>query len=303
MRDTINAYLESLKVRHYAAGSLQRVLDGLKVFERYLALRGVADLREVTRATLADYQGWLLEQDYSVTTRQGQLSTLRGFFAHLVAVDAVFLNPCEGMVLPRRPDRLPRNVLTREEVRRILNAPDTQTPKGLRDRAILEVFYSTGLRSRELWALTVQDVDWRNGFVRVNKGKFSKDRVVPLGGKACQYLREYVQKIRSEWARLAREQGRDDRALWLSSGRRHQPMTQQAIALVPRDAARQAGVGKTARPHVWRHTCATHMLANGSNIIYVQRLLGHRCLETTQVYTRVAVPELKATHRKKHPRA
>lgn len=303
MRDTINAYLESLKVRHYAAGSLQRVLDGWKVFERYLALRGIGDLREVTRETLADYQSWLLEQDYSVTTRQGHLSTLRGFFAHLVAIDAVFLNPCEGMVLPRRPDRLPKNVLTREEARRILNAPDTQTPKGLRDRAILEVFYSTGLRSRELWALTVQDVDWRNGFVRVNKGKFSKDRVVPLGNKACHYLREYVQKIRSEWARLARERGRDDRALWLSSGRRHQPMTQQAIALVPRDAAHQAGVSKTARPHVWRHTCATHMLANGSNIVYVQRLLGHRSLETTQVYTRVAVPELKATHRKKHPRA
>lgn len=303
MHDKTEVYLESLKVRHYAAGTVQRVLDGLKVFERYLALRGLADLREVTRETVADYQSWLLEQDYSVTTRQGHLSTLRGFFAHLVAVDVVFLNPCEGMVLPRRPDRLPRNVLTPEEVRRILNAPDTQTPKGLRDRAILEMFYSTGLRAREMWALTVHDVDWRNGFVRVNKGKFSKDRVVPLGNKACDYLHEYLQKIRSEWARQARELGRDDRALWLSSRRRHQPMTQQALALIPRDAARLAGITKTARPHVWRHTCATHMVANGSNIVYVQRLLGHRCLETTQVYTRVAVPELKVTFRKKHPRS
>jgi integrase/recombinase XerD len=303
MRDSINAHLESLKVRHYAAGSVQRVLDGLKVFERYLALRGIGDLREVTRAVIADYQGWLLDQSYSVTTRQGHLSSLRGFFARLVAIDAVFLNPCEGLVLPRRPDRLPRNILTPDEVRRILNAPDTQTPKGIRDRAILEVFYSTGLRAREMWALTVHDVDWRNGFVRVNKGKFSKDRVVPMGRKACDYVREYLQKIRAEWARVARQAGRDERALWLSSRRRHQPMTQQAIALVPRDAARLAGVNKTARPHVWRHTCATHMVANGSNIVYVQRLLGHRSLETTQVYTRVAVPELKATHRKKHPRS
>jgi len=303
MRDSINGYLESLKVRHYAAASVQRVLDGLKVFECYLALRGLADLREVTRETVSDYQQWLFEQDYSVSTRQGYLSGIRGFFAHLVATDAVFLNPCDGMTLPRRPDRLPKNVLTPEEVRRILNAPDTQTPKGIRDRAILEMLYSTGLRAREMWALTVQDVDWRNGFVRVNKGKFSKDRVVPLGRKACDYLREYLRRIRAEWARAAREKGRDDRALWLSSGRRHQPMTQPAIALVPRDAARRAGVTKPARPHVWRHTCATHMVSNGSNIVYVQRLLGHRSLETTQVYTRVAVPELKATHRKKHPRS
>ena len=303
MCDKMTAYLESLKVRHYAAGSVQRALDGLKVFERYLALRGVADLREVTRETLADYQHWLLEQDYSVCTRQGFLSTLRGFFKHLVAIDAVFLDPCEGLVLPRRPDRLPKTILTPAEVKRILNAPDTQTRKGLRDRAILEMFYSTGLRAREMWALTVQDVDWRNGFVRVNKGKFCKDRVVPLGRKACDYLREYVQRIRSEWARSARENGRDERALWLASGRRHQPMTQPAIALVPRDAARLAGVDKPARPHVWRHTCATHLVANGSNIVYVQRLLGHRSLDTTQVYTRVAVPELKATHRKKHPRS
>ena len=101
MCDKIKAYLESLKVRHYAAGSVQRALDGLKVFERYLALRGVADLREVTRETLRDYQHWLLEQDYSVCTRQGFLSTLRGFFKHLVAIDAVFLDPCEGLVLCR----------------------------------------------------------------------------------------------------------------------------------------------------------------------------------------------------------
>jgi integrase/recombinase XerD len=303
MRDKIDAYLESMKVRHYAPGSLQRALDGLKVFERYLALRGVSDVREVTRQTVTDYQSWLAKQDYSIATRQGFISTLRCFFAHLVAVDAVFLNPCEGVSLPRRLNRLPKTVLTPEEVRRILNAPDTQTAKGIRDRAILEMFYSTGIRAREMWALTVLDVDWRNGFVRVNKGKGGKDRVVPLGVKACHYVSEYVRKIRSQWARLAREQGRDERALWLSSYKRHQPMTQQAIALIPRDSARLAGVAKTARPHVWRHTCATHLVANGSNIVYVQRLLGHRRLDTTQIYTRVAVPELQATFRKKHPRS
>jgi integrase/recombinase XerD len=303
MRDKMDAYVESLRVRRYAAGSVQVALDIFKVFERYLALRGVTDVREITRPTISDYQQWLAEQDYSVTTRQRHLTVLRGFFAHLVAVDAMFLDPCEGLVLPKRPDRLPKTVLTPQEVRRILNAPDTQTEKGIRDRAILEMFYSTGLRAREMWALTVPDVDWRNGFVRVNQGKFSKDRVVPLGKKACDYLREYLQKIRSQWARQAREAGRDDRALWLSSYHPHQPMTQQAIALVPRDAARLAGVTKPARPHVWRHTCATHLVANGSNIVYVQRLLGHRSLETTQVYTRVAVPELQATLRQKHPRA
>jgi site-specific recombinase XerD len=159
------------------------------------------------------------------------------------------------------------------------------------------MFYSTGIRAGEMTRLTVFDVDYKNGFVRVTRGKFAKDRVVPLGKKACDYVREYLQRVRGEWSK----ENRDERALWINAIAPHRPMSQQAIDLVVRDAARAAGLTRNVRPHVLRHTCATHLVANGANLAYVQRLLGHRSLSTTQRYTRVAVPEVKATL-KKHPR-
>jgi len=223
---------------------------------------------------------------------------LRQFFRHLEKTDAVLVNPCLKMVLPKLEDRLPRRVLTPAEARKVLDAPDTQTRKGIRDKAILEVFYSTGIRLEEMSKLSTHDVDTRNGFLRVNKGKFAKDRVVPLGRKAGDYVREYLQKVRSEWSK----EKKDERALWLSSYAPYQPMGKMAVSILVRQYGKQA-LGRSVSAHVWRHSCATHLVAGGSNIAYVQRLLGHRSLATTQIYTRVAVPEVKATFKRRHPRA
>jgi len=223
---------------------------------------------------------------------------LRQFFRHLEKTDAVLVNPCLKMVLPKLEDRLPRNILTPQEARRILDQPDTQTRKGIRDKAILEVFYSTGIRLEEMARLSIFDVDTKNGFLRVNKGKFAKDRVVPMGRKASQYVEEYLKKVRLEWSK----ENKDERALWLSSILPHQPMGKLAVSILVRKYGK-AALGRSISPHVWRHTCATHLVAGGSNIVYVQKLLGHRSLETTQIYTRVAVPEVKATFRRRHPRS
>ena len=147
--------------------------------------------------------------------------------------------------------------------------------------------------------LTIHDVDCRNGFVRVNKGKFAKDRMVPLGRKASDYVREYLQKVRAQWSKT----NRDERALWLSSKQPNGPLKSQAIAVMVKQYGRQAGLEKTVTPHVWRHSCATHLVADGANIAYVQRLLGHRSLRTTQIYTRTTIAEIKATHAHAHPQA
>ena len=227
-----------------------------------------------------------------------RLIALRRFFEHLEKTDAILVNPTVGLKLPTLPSRLPKTVLTPGETRALLDAPDTQTKKGIRDKAILEIFYSTGIRAGEMTRLTVFDVDYKNGFVRVTRGKFAKDRVVPLGKKACDYVREYLQRARSEWSK----EHRDERALWINAIQPHRPMSQQAIDIVVRDAARAAGITRNVRPHVLRHTCATHLVANGANLAYVQRLLGHRSLSTTQRYTRVAAAEVKQTF-KKHPRS
>ena len=290
-------FVEALRVQRYSPATLAARTQSLAILFRYLAGIGVADVREVSREHVRGFQLWLAARDYTEHTRSAHLASVRAFFAHLEKIDAIFINPCLDMVLPRITRRLPQGVLTLAQVRKILDAPDTQAQSGLRDRAILEVFYSTGLRIAELARLEVFDVDHRNGFIRVNLGKGGRDRVVPLGKKACDYVREYLAKVRAEWSRASR----DERALWLSSKAPHGALKAQAIEVMVRQYGRVAGLRVT--PHLWRHTCATHLVANGASIATVQRQLGHKSLRTTQIYTRVAVPDLVAMHRKSHPRS
>jgi len=293
-------FLERLRVLRYSPATVASREQSLVRFFRWLdqAQPGpIADVRAVTQQTVRDFtEQWLAR--YATHTVHVHLITLRRFFEHLEATDVLFLNPCDGVPLPRLEDRLPRNILTHEEVKRILDAPDTQTKKGIRDKAILETFYSTGIRLEEMSRLTTHDVDHVKGFVRVNQGKGAKDRVVPLGSKACDYVREYLQQVRAEWVK----DHRDERALWLSWRWPHQALKKQLISVMVRQYARAAGVTGQASPHVWRHTCATHLVSSGANIAYAQRLLGHRNLSTTQRYTRVSIPEVKATHAHAHPR-
>jgi len=300
------AFVETLRVRAFSPATLKSRSQSLDAFFRFLSSlpptgggRGLDDVREVSAEMIRDYQIFLSGQPWTTHTVHAKLIALRQFFRHLEKIDAVLVNPCCKMVLPKIEERLPRRVLTPAEARRILDQPDTQTRKGIRDKAILEVFYSTGIRLEEMSKLTVHDVDTRNGFLRVNKGKFAKDRVAPMGRKASDYVREYLQKVRSEWSK----EKKDERALWLSAIRPHEPIEKQIIAVMVRHYGKAAGIAKRVSPHVWRHTCATHLVAGGSNIAYVQRLLGHRSLATTQIYTRVAVPEVKATFKRRHPRA
>ena len=204
--------------------------------------------------------------------------------------------PAKACRCPSWKNACPATSFTPDEARRILDAPDAGTKKGIRDKAILEMFYSTGIRLEEMSRLTVHDVDL-SGYVRVNRGKGAKDRVVPLGVKAAECVRDYLEHVRMEWAR----DNADERALWLSWRWPHQPHKKQIIAVMARQYAR-AALAKTISPHVWRHTCATHLVSNGANIAYAQLLLGHRTLRTTQIYTRVSVPEVKVTHAETHPR-
>jgi integrase/recombinase XerD len=291
-------FLESLRVRSYSQGTLDSYGDALTGFFAFLVRAGIEDVRGVTRDTIQSYQSWIMAQPWTPWTRVARLQGLKRFFEHLETTDTILVNPCLGLTLPKIGRRLPRRVLTEKEVRAILNAPETQTHVGIRDRAILELFYSSGLRRAEMAALTVHDVDGKNGFVRVNQGKGGKDRVVPMGETAAAYVAEYLREVRSEWSKKNRE----ERALWLSSQHHHPPMSIHNIVMLVKKYGRQAGLTGVS-PHAWRHSCATHLVAGGANLAYVQRLLGHRSLRTTQVYTRVAVPELKVTHRKTHPRA
>lgn len=290
------AFVERLKVLRYSPATLVSREHSVRRFFHWSSERGLHDVRDVTKQTVRDFQEWLLSR-YTTHTAHVHLISLRRFFEHLEKTDALLVNPCEGVPLPRLEQRLPRSVFTPEEVKRILDAPDTKTQKGIRDKAILEAFYSTGIRLEEMSRLTVHDVDL-SGYVRVNRGKGAKDRVVPLGVKAAECVRRYLQDVRALWCR----DNPDERALWLSWRWPHQPVKKQIIQVTVRQYAKAVGITKQASPHVWRHTCATHLVGNGANIAYAQLLLGHRTLRTTQIYTRVSVPEVKVTHAQTHPR-
>lgn len=293
------AFLEALKIHHCSVATIKSREGSLNTFFGYLISHGITDVRDVSHQTVKDYQLWLLARGYTPLTVVSRMQTVRRFCEHLEATDIILINPCTGIPLPRLGDRLPKAVLTEKEAMALLNMPDTQTGVGIRDKAILEVFYSTGIRLEEMARLTTYDVDYKNGFVRVTKGKFSKDRMTPLGRKACDYVREYLQKVRAEWSKS----NRDERALWLSSMQPHGPLKGQAIEVMVKRYGRESGMEKHITPHSLRHTCATHMVASGANIAYVQRLLGHRSLRTTQIYTRTTIAEIKVTHDKTHPEA
>jgi integrase/recombinase XerD len=271
----------------------------MREFVRYLRKRKVTDLRAVRRKDILSYQAALMGTILAPQTIHCRLRAVRRLYEWLEDHGKILMNPAVDIPMPKLETRLPRVVLTPAEMRKILAAPDTSLPMGIRDKAILETLYSTGIRLAELCHLTIHDVDIPNGYLRINSGKGCKDRVVPLGGKAKSYLSEYLRRVRGRFT----EGSRDERALFVGGRRGHgHGLRSNRIDQIVRHYARLAKIRRRVSPHVFRHSCATHLLAGGADISQVQRLLGHVMINTTQVYTRVAVPDVRKTHRRTHPR-
>lgn len=289
-------YLETLRVRGLAPGTRRARESAVRAFLLRLGIER-KDLRAAVRADVEAHAAALLTEGREASTVRAHLSALRSFFAWAETTDALLVNPCVGAALPKLPERLPRRVLTAAEVARVLAQPDLATHQGKRDRALLETLYASGLRRAEATALGVHDLDLGAGLVRVARGKGGRGRVAPLGASAVAALRVYLE-TRRVWLEVA---GRSESALWLSPIKPHGPLKIEAVALVVRRCAVRAGVGG-ASAHAWRHTCATHLLRGGASLAYVQRLLGHRSLKTTQIYTRVEVGEIRAMVQARHPR-
>jgi site-specific recombinase XerD len=230
-----------------------------------------------------------------VKTLASEASVLRSFFAWLTGRRVLLFNPAESLRLADRSQPLPKPVLTESEVRALLVAPGADT-LGLRDRAILETLYSTGLRRAELCALDLYDLDQGGELVRVRGGKGGRDRIVPIGSCALEAVRRYLHESRPELVPTPREP-----ALFLAAVTRRR-LGVKTLNLIVRKRAEEAGLAKRVTPHVLRHTCATHLLQGGADIRHVQLILGHASVATTQIYTRVAAEDLVTVHRRSHPR-
>jgi integrase/recombinase XerD len=190
--------------------------------------------------------------------------------------------------------RVPQ-VMTEEEILRILAIPDLKTMVGLRDRAILELLYSTGIRRRELSNLNVSDIDFENGYLRINCGKYYKDRVVPVGEVACKFIEAYLKTVRWWFLRDPKED-----ALFLDS-QRGKRLSVSTIHHIIKKTVKKSGVKKRISAHTFRHSMATHLLHNKADIRYIQLILGHASLSSTEIYTHLVIDDLKEIHRRAHP--
>lgn len=275
----------------------------------FLKGRSVESVEEVTREMTGAYCAHVLGRTHPCTGRPLSRSTTsqyleaaKAFFEFLVERKVLVADPAALLEWPKRKKDLPRGIPTREEMERILALPDTGTLLGLRDRALLETVYATGLRRQELADLEIYDVDLAERIVRVRSGKGGKGRTAPLTKTACDYLARYLAESRPKIERfLEREwSGRREMGLWLS-WRGHR-LEIGALGSAVGRYVRMVRPGNQWACHGLRHAFATHMLEGGADVRVIQEMLGHARLETTERYTHVKPVDLKAVHKKHHPR-
>ncbi|MBI2994865.1 MAG: site-specific tyrosine recombinase XerD [Gammaproteobacteria bacterium] len=287
----LDSFLDSLWVeRGLSDNTLQAYRADLNAFCRWQARSGGA-LTDTRAADILAFLG--AHSRNSVRTIARRLSSLRRFFQFLVREGHMRHDPTATVESPRIGRSLPKS-LTEAEVELLLAAPDVRTDSGLRDRALLEVLYATGLRVSELVNLRVEQVNLRQGVVRII-GKGNKERLVPMGEPAVQWLTHYMQVARPALLK-------NSPAATLFPGRGVRPLTRQAFWHAIKRHAATVGIGKSLSPHVLRHAFATHLLNHGADLRVVQLLLGHVDISTTQIYTHVARERLKKLHAQHHPR-
>lgn len=299
--ELLHRFQSELQIRNYSPRTISDYGYSIGLLLRFLDQRQITDIQSVTATTVADFQRWVYYQPTKqgtprgVVNQNGILAAVKSFCRFLKVEGYLAADPAEAIEYAREPRSLPRNVLTPQEAKRIIESVDTTTVLGYRDRTILEVLYATGIRNEELRNLTVADVNLEEGLLRVNHGKGDKDRVTPLGQVASRFLETYLNGIRPQ---LLGERHSD--RLFLSF--RGNPIDAHSVGDLVKRHAKLARVKKHVTPHVWRHTCATHLVKNNANLRHVQDLLGHGSLATTERYLRLTIADLKEAHARFHPR-
>jgi len=293
-------YLEWLKVHNYSPLTVESRELYLGYFVAWCTERGLRQPREITRAVLERYQRWL----YHYRKRNGEpmsfhgqrlrLIPLRAWFKWLARQNYVLYNPASELELPKLEHRLPKHILTTQEVEQILALANLDEPTGIRDRAMLETLYSTGMRRSELAGLSLFDLDRERGTVMIRQGKGKKDRMIPIGERALAWIERYQLEVRPELVAT-----RNQNALFLTT--LGEAFTPPRLTELVRDYVLAAKLGKTGSCHLFRHTMATLMLENGADIRFIQAMLGHVDLSTTQIYTQVSIRKLKEIHTATHP--
>ena len=297
MRFLLDQFMDHLVLERGLSRNTQLAYGhDLTEFLDFLARRGRAGLQEVERRDILDFLMDGKQKGLAAASLARRLVAIKVFFRHLSREGLLAANVADAMDSPRLWKILPPT-LSIAEVDRLLAAPDPGTPRGLRDRAILETFYATGLRVSELAALTLESLHFDAEYIRC-VGKGDKERVVPIGGRAMAAVQAWLEGGRPAYASRG---GGGSRAVFLS--RRGGPLSRITLWRHIRAYARQAGIRKEISPHMLRHSFASHLLANGASLRIIQEMLGHADISTTQIYTHVDQGRLQAIHHQFHPRA
>ena len=290
----IHAFVDAVWLEDgLSENTLAAYRQDLKGFEQWLTSQGKPGL---DAADTADIQAWFASQ-HAVSrpsTANRRLATLRRYYLWALRHQRVSVDPCLQLTAAKQPLRVPKT-LSESQVEALIQQPDLHAARGMRDRAMLELLYATGLRVSELVSIGVLDISLSDGVVRVVQGKGGKDRLVPLGAEAAHWVEQYLTISRP--ALLGQQQ---TPALFVTA--RGGPMTRQSFWLIIKKYAVLAGITVPLSPHVLRHAFATHLLNHGADLRVVQLLLGHADISTTQIYTHVARERLKALHAQHHPR-
>jgi integrase/recombinase XerD len=284
----VDRFIQYLRIeKGLSPNSIQAYSRDLQLYLEYLE---GAELSKATPERISAFLTFLYDQGLKPRSAARALSAVRGLYRFLVLDGAAVNDPTAAVDVPKSWKPLP-HFLTLDEVDRLLDAPDLSKPRGLRDQAMLEVMYATGLRVSELVNLRVDSVDLENGFVR-SMGKGSKERIVPLGESAASAVQEYLARGRPK---------RTHPQLFLNY--RGGPLTRAGFWLILREHGKRAGIAKRITPHMLRHSFATHLLERGADLRSVQMMLGHADISTTQIYTHVIRERLKQVYQSHHPRA
>ena len=293
------AYLESA---HFSPHTLRNRRCYLRQFCRWCKERGISRPVEVSRPVLERYRKWIYHyrqhngRPLSWPSQCHKLLAVKMYLKWLVRANVLLYNPAAELEMPRPQRKLPTAIMTLEEVEQVLSTPDVSDPLGVRNRAILETLYSTGMRRMEIVGLTLYDLNIDRGTILIRRGKGRKDRVVPIGERALGWIDRYLIEVRPHIVVPP-----DDDYLFLNN--RGVQFTDRGMTRTCHAIIKASGITKEGACHIFRHTCATLMMESGAGLRFIQQLLGHEHLSTTEVYTRVSIKKLKQVHTKTHPSA
>lgn len=295
MEEFLKEYLTILRFeKNLSDNTIKSYQNDIKHFFTFCSLHHITDLNNIKPGIVSKFFETERNKGKDSATSARYMSSLKGFFGYLEDNNYVENNPTEKLMSVKKSRKLP-SVLLFEEVEKILNIPNTEDLVGLRDKAILELFYSSGLRVSELINLKINDLFFSDEVVRVF-GKGSKERIVPLGSSAIHWLNEYLKRSRTSLEKKSRSQD------YVFLNKRGTKLSRMWIWKIVNQCSKDAGITKEIHPHTFRHSFATHLLEGGADLRAVQEMLGHADISTTQIYTHIDREYIKQVHRDHHPR-